>query len=113
MKLLYWLWKNPWIVAAILTVAVVAVMQFQHWRIDKLKNALESLEATIGVEREHRDKIINAFEDREEKTNDRNEFTRQAAESIAAGEDGPMAPVLLDAYSRLYTRHKTRNTNSE
>lgn len=113
MKALIWLWNNPWAIVALLAASVFGIINYQGWRIDGLKDDKVKAEEAFRAEKKINGKVVEAFNDKEVKTNDTNKFTRRAAESIARkGTGASAAPGLADAYERVYARLNARNSDN-
>ena len=104
-----WLMSNP-IIALLGIIAIgYGVVRFQDWRIDNLKDDNKELTAIIENERDHNGKVVEAFEDKGMKDNERETFKREATAAVAAtpGRVAP-SPALLAAYKRVYERNASR-----
>lgn len=119
MTWILWLWKYRKYVgiAALALVIVSGVLYVRHVIKEngKLETQVEQLQADLKTERETRQKVVNALEERAKNAEERNDFATKNAKAIENGRktgDAPMAPVLRDTLGRLRERQAQHAGNS-
>lgn len=104
--------KTNWVLVAYVVgaLAIAGLVLYVRHVIEengKLETQVEQLQTDLKTERETRQKVVAALEERAKNAEDRNNFAGKSAKAIEEGRktgDAPMAPVLRDTISRLRER---------